>query len=155
MHVCVYPLCVSEMRLSPGLSLWTTPSSAYKPCFAVHSPATVYHTMLCAAVAARLSAPDGLEGLINSTLWQFRSSINHKAWLQQMYLQAVPQHTPAGSAAGAAAAAACQYACSKQQLEAAAAAAVAAWSQQPGAMGRLAAALLRWTAGLFLAEYRN
>lgn len=69
------------------------------------------------AVAARLSGPDGFEGLINSTIWQLRSSINRKAWIQYQYIQ----HLPSAAGAGG-------QVLNRQLLEAAAVAAVSAWS---------------------------
>jgi len=57
-------------------------------------------------IAARLAAA-GPEGLVNRTLWLFRSSINHKSWLQHLYtaaeeqskLQKLAAASPAGQAA--------------------------------------------------------
>jgi hypothetical protein len=76
-------------------------------------------------VAARLSAPDGFDGLINSALWHFRSSVNRKAWLQAQYLHAA---AAAGAAAGVGGI------ISRQQLEAAATAAIAAWQTRSSAL---------------------
>eukprot|EP00775_Hariotina_reticulata_P012713 gene12713-12843_t len=59
-------------------------------------------------IAARLAA-SGPEQLVNRTLWLFRSSINHKSWLQHLYSadaeQSKLQQLAAGSPAGQAAAA--------------------------------------------------
>lgn len=95
-------------------------------------------------VAARLSAPDGLEGLLNSTLWLFRSSLNRKLWLQFRYLQAAAAAAAAGcGGAGAGGGASSressaagsglvfEFPCSRRQLEAAAAAALAGTWQHP------------------------
>jgi hypothetical protein len=82
--------------------------------------APVAAALAAAAVAARLSAPDGFEGLLNSALWLFRNSVNRKAWLQGQYL------TAAAATAGCTGSTAGQV--SRQQLEAAAIAAVAAWT---------------------------
>lgn len=81
--------------------------------------------MSAAVVAARLSAPDGFDGLINSALWHFRSSVNRKAWLQAQYLHAA---AAAGATAGVGGT------ISRQQLEAAATAAVAAWQARSSAL---------------------
>jgi hypothetical protein len=82
-------------------------------------------------VAARLSAPEGFDGLINSALWHFRSSVNRKAWLQAQYLSAA---AAAGAVAGVGGT------ISRQQLEAAATASVAAWQVRSSVLEGLSAA---------------
>jgi hypothetical protein len=73
------------------------------------------------AAAAQLSVPGGFQDLVNSAIWQFRSSKNTKSWLQMQYLQT------AAAASGQQGQAALGTG-HRAQLEAAAAAAVAAWS---------------------------